>query len=170
MDRGAYDATVVTRSGPDGRWVLLAYRMPREPSTPRIAVWRRLKRLGVAQILDGLVALPFDARNKERLEWMADQVADAGGEATIWIGAPATRADEAALVGSLREAIGTEYRALTAEALGARDAEPVLRRRSLGRLRRELRRIRLRDYFPPPEAEEARRALDELGTLVEVPG
>jgi len=25
------------------RWVLLAYRMPREPSTPRIALWRRLE-------------------------------------------------------------------------------------------------------------------------------
>ena len=43
-------------------WVLLAYRIPREPSTPRITVWRKLKRLGVAQIVDGLVALPLDAR------------------------------------------------------------------------------------------------------------
>ncbi len=149
---------------------MLAYRMPREPSTPRIAVWRRLRRLGAAQILDGLVALPLDARNKEQLEWVAEQVADAGGEATIWIGAPGTRSDEAALVGLLMEIIAAEYRALTAEALGARDAEPLVRRRTLGRLRRQLRRIRLRDHFPPPEAEDARRAIDELGALVEVPG
>ncbi len=32
-------------------WVLLAYRLPREPSTPRIALWRRLRRLGAAQVL-----------------------------------------------------------------------------------------------------------------------
>ncbi len=44
--------------GGPGEWVLLSYRLPREPSTPRIAVWRKLKRLGVAQISDGLVALP----------------------------------------------------------------------------------------------------------------
>ena len=25
------------------RWVLLAYRLPREPSTPRIALWRKLR-------------------------------------------------------------------------------------------------------------------------------
>ena len=43
-------------------WVLLAYRLPREPSTPRITVWRKLRRLGVAQLVDGLVALPADAR------------------------------------------------------------------------------------------------------------
>ena len=34
-------------------WVLLAYRLPRVPSTPRSAVWRKLKRLGVAQLGDG---------------------------------------------------------------------------------------------------------------------
>ena len=38
--------------------VLLAYRLPREPSGPRVTVWRKLRRLGVAQVLDGLVALP----------------------------------------------------------------------------------------------------------------
>ena len=37
------------------------------------------------------------------------------------------------------------------------------------RLRRELRRIRARDYFPPPERELAQRALDELAVLVEEP-
>ena len=41
-----------------GLWVLLCYRLPREPSTPRITVWRKLKRLGVAQLSDGLVTLP----------------------------------------------------------------------------------------------------------------
>src|SRR5215210_1117522 len=58
-------------------WVLLSYRIPREPSTPRIAVWRRLKRLGVAQIGDGLVALPADARTQEQLEWLAEEIAEA---------------------------------------------------------------------------------------------
>jgi hypothetical protein len=33
-------------------------------------------------------------------------------------------------------------------------------------LRRELRRIRARDYFPPPERERAERAVEELATLV----
>ena len=58
------------------QWVLLAYRLPREPSTPRIALWRKLRRLGVVQLLDGLVALPLDSRNREQLEWLADEVAD----------------------------------------------------------------------------------------------
>src|SRR5207245_5930100 len=97
-------------------WVLLAYRLPREPSTPRIAVWRRLKRLGVAQLLDGLVALPRDARNKEQLEWVADDVVEAGGEATIWMGRLASRADELAIVNGLSSAAAAEARSVVADA------------------------------------------------------
>ena len=78
--------------------MLLAFRLPREPSTPRIALWRKLKRLGAAQLLDGLVALPLDDRNREQLEWLADDVAEAGGEATIWIGRLASAAQERQLV------------------------------------------------------------------------
>jgi hypothetical protein len=77
---------------PPGDWVLLAYRLPREPSAPRLAVWRKFKRLGVAQLLDGLAALPLDSRNRERLEWVADEVVEAGGEASIWTACPATAA------------------------------------------------------------------------------
>src|SRR3954470_927631 len=77
-----------------GEWVLLSYRLPREPSTPRIAVWRKLKRLGVAQLSDGLVALPADARTREHLEWIADEVTEAGGTAAIWLARPASRSHE----------------------------------------------------------------------------
>ena len=65
-------------------WVLLAFRIPREPSTPRIATWRKLRRVGAVQVLDGVVALPADRRNREQLEWIAQDIRDAGGEATIW--------------------------------------------------------------------------------------
>ena len=149
-------------------WVLLAYRLPREPSTPRIAVWRRLKRLGVAKLLDGLVALPLDARNREQLEWVADDVTDAGGEATMWIGHLASRSDERSIVSALASAVAAEYRNVIADALAVRDLEDFGRRRALGRLRRELRRIRQRDYFPPPEAEQARAAVESLAAVVEV--
>jgi hypothetical protein len=150
------------------QWVLLAYRLPREPSTPRIAVWRRLKRLGVAQLLDGLVALPHDARNREQLEWIADDVVEAGGQATMWIGRLASRADERSIVRDLADAVAVEYRKLIDEARVAGAMDDVVGRRTLARLRRELRRIRQRDYFPPPEAQQARAAVESLAALEEV--
>jgi hypothetical protein len=94
------------------QWVFLAYRLPREPSTPRISVWRKLRALGVAQLLDGLAALPLSSRNREQLEWLADEVTEAGGEASIWIAQPVTAAQERELAGRLVRAVDEEYRAI----------------------------------------------------------
>ncbi|MGW0212696.1 Chromate resistance protein ChrB [Streptomyces sp. NPDC003233] len=95
-----------------GEWVLLSYRIPREPSTPRIALWRKLKRLGVAQISDGLVALPADARTREQLEWIADEAIEAGGTGSIWIARPATHAQERELATTMATARAAEYQAV----------------------------------------------------------
>jgi hypothetical protein len=75
-------------------WVLLSYRIPREPSTPRIAVWRRLKKLGAVQIGDGVAALPLDDRSREHFDWLAAEVEDAGGEAIVWEATPSTKAEQ----------------------------------------------------------------------------
>ena len=149
--------------------MLLAYRLPREPSTPRSALWRKLRRLGAAQLLDGLAALPLDARTREQLEWLADEVIEAGGEATIWVGELASLAQERELAARMADAVADDYRRLLAEAESARNDGLGARRRTLGRLRRELRRIRARDYFPPPERELAQQAINELASLVEEP-
>ncbi len=149
-----------------GCWVLLAYRLPREPSTPRIAIWRRLKRLGVAQLLDGLVALPLDSRNREQLEWTAEEIVEAGGEASIWLAHPASAAQERELAAQMARAAAAQYAEVMKEASAAgRGRVPA--RRTLLRLRRELGRIRRRDYFPPREREEAHRAVEALAERIE---
>jgi hypothetical protein len=146
---------------------MLAFRLPREPSTPRIAVWRKLKRVGAVQLVDGLVALPFDRRNEEQIDWIAQDIRDAGGEATIWIGSPAAHADETMLVARMKDAIAADYERIVSEAEAAASQAPGRRRRSLARLRRELRRVRERDYYPPPERELAQRAVEALGLSLE---
>jgi len=152
---------------PPGRWVLLAYRLPREPSTPRIAVWRKLKRLGVAQLLDGLVALPLDSRNREQLEWLSEEVLEAGGEASIWLADPAGAAQEREIARALAGSIAAQYATVIEDARAAARQSLARRRRTLARLRRELSRIRRRDYFPPPEREEAHRAVEALAEGIE---
>jgi hypothetical protein len=67
----------------------------------------------------------------------------------------------------MAEAVADDYAAVIAEAAAAGTDATGQRRRTLARLRRELRRIRARDYFPPPERERAERAVEELATLVE---
>lgn len=142
--------------------MLLSYRIPREPSTPRITVWRKLKRLGVAQLGDGLVALPADARTREHLEWIAEEVIEADGSAMVWLAHPASRTQERQLAQSMTDARAAEYAAVLAEAEQAAALPEPERLRVMRRLRDELRRIHRRDYFPPPQRSAAERAVTRL--------
>jgi len=148
-----------------GEWVLLTYRLPREPSTPRSAVWRKLRKLGVAQISDGLVALPAAARTREQLEWVAEEVTDAGGTAGIWLARPAMRSQEDRLAQAMAAARAAEYQALIAAAAAADKADPLTRVSALRRLRNELRAIQRRDYFPPPERDHAEAAVQAVADV-----
>src|SRR5438067_1721166 len=119
-------------------WVLLAYRIPREPSTPRISVWRKLRRLGAIQLLDGLVGLPGSPRSRELLEWIADEVRVAGGEADIWLARPSTKAQQRRLEAQVLAGLGVECDEIVAQAQAAESLAAGSRRRVAGRLRRDL--------------------------------
>jgi hypothetical protein len=153
---------VMTRAEIPGEWVLLTYRLPREPSTPRSSVWRKLRRLGVAQLGDGLVALPADARTREQLEWIADEVREAAGTAGVWLAKPATVAQERELATAMAAARTIEYQALRADAETALRFDDPERLHALRRLRAELHRIRRRDFFPPPECDRAVSAIEQV--------
>lgn len=145
-----------------GVWVLLSYRLPREPSTPRIALWRKLKKLGVAQMSDGVVALPDDARSREHLEWLADEVQEWGGEAGVWMATPTSRSQEMALIEQMTAARAAEYTDLAEQAHAAAAAAAADGTRTVRRLRAQWRQITRRDYFPPAERDRARAALQQL--------
>jgi hypothetical protein len=146
------------------RWVLLVYRLPREPSRHRVAVWRKLKDLGALYLQDGVAALPEDAVTREQLEWLQLRITEAGGEATLWGAVPNTIAE--------RRDIVERFRASREAAFGALvDAAGVLRRKAafgvggtqlreeLRKLEREFRAERRRDYFRSPARDEAAGAI-----------
>lgn len=142
--------------------MLLSYRLPREPSTPRIALWRRLKRWGVAQLGDGLVALPADARTREQLEWAAEEAVEAGGTAGVWLARSGSAVQERALAQEMAAARAVEYAELAAAAVEALAVAGTERARVLRRLRTQWREIGRRDFFPPSEREDAAAALRTL--------
>jgi hypothetical protein len=144
------------------RWVLLVYRLPREPSRHRVAVWRKLRDLGALYIQDGVAALPEDAVTREQLEWLQLRVREAGGEATLWEARPGTLAEEAELVETFRSSREEAYGAIVAEAerlrrkaqMGGVDLSEQLRK-----IEREFRAERRRDFFRSPLRTEAAAAL-----------
>ncbi|WP_415855954.1 Chromate resistance protein ChrB [Sinomonas sp. G460-2] len=147
--------------GPDD-WVLLNYRMPRVPSSPRVAVWRRLQSLGAAQLSDGLVGLPADARTKEHLEWIAAEVIANGGTATVWVAKPTSPTKEREIVASMQHERREEYIALIRDAADAENLTEPSRTRAAKRLQGFLRKIARRDYFPPAERDAARAMVKAL--------
>lgn len=144
-------------------WVLLSYRIPREPSTPRIAVWRKLRRLGVAQLGDGLVALPTDSRTVEHLGWIADEVIEANGSATVWTAQPTDGRDGDRMRTEIIESRNAEYGELLTEITEA--ARPV-DSRTVARWRRTFSQIQSRDYFGADGADAIRGALTDVGAGV----
>jgi hypothetical protein len=159
---------VVTNHNDDALdWVTLVYRVPREPSSPRIAIWRTLRALGVAQLGDGVVALPEDARTREHLEWVADQVVEAGGTALLLRARTLARKDERSLAEAMSHARAEEYRALAERARRAALASPtpIEIGRAVKRLRKDLRTVQRRDYFPPAERDDAVAAVSRLAEI-----
>jgi len=144
------------------QWVLLAYRIPREPSTPRIAVWRKLRKLGVAQIVDGLVAVPESASSLEHMGWVANDVLDAGGEATLWTAALTSAKQERELVARLNREISDAYRSLVGAIDESERSGDAVGRRQYDRFARELREIVRRDHLAAPGRDRAERALQRL--------
>jgi hypothetical protein len=95
-------------------------------------------------------------------------VIEAGGQAEVWLGRPCSAAQERAVAARMQAAVGNEYSQVAKEARAALAMPSGPRKRTLGRLRRELRRIRRRDYFPAPEREHATAAVDALAGSLEV--
>jgi hypothetical protein len=67
----------------------------------------------------------------------------------------------------MQAAVGDEYSRVAEEARAALAMPSGPRKRTLGRLRRELRRIRRRDYFPAAEREVAVSAVESVSASVE---
>jgi hypothetical protein len=125
-------------------------------------LWRKLKKLGVAQVVDGVVALPADARTREQFDWLADEIAESDGQAGVWLARCTTAEQEQLLRSQMVSARSAEYTDLlaavsTAEVLDLRGG-----RSALQRLRRQLRQVTRRDYFPPPERDRVEIALKDL--------
>lgn len=64
-------------------WLLLLFSLPTNRKTERVAVWRRLKKMGAVQIKTSTYLLPDEPAQYEQFQWLAQQVRDYGGDSTL---------------------------------------------------------------------------------------
>lgn len=68
----------------DTSWVLLVYKIPREPTSSRATIWRKLKRLGALLLHDAVWVLPATPWTREQFQWLTVEIGELGGEAYLW--------------------------------------------------------------------------------------
>jgi hypothetical protein len=64
-------------------WLLLLFSLPTNRNTERVAVWRRLKKMGAVQIKTSTYLLPDETAQYEQFQWLAQQIRDYGGDSTL---------------------------------------------------------------------------------------
>ena len=64
-------------------WLLLLFTLPTNRITERVAVWRRLKKMGAVQIKTSTYLLPDEPAQYEQFQWLAQQIRDYGGDSTL---------------------------------------------------------------------------------------
>lgn len=84
---GRNDATGVPVTDQGNReWLLFMAQLPAEPSSARVAMWRRLKSAGATSLLTGTWVLPAGEDHAVMLGQLADTVRGQGGSAVLFIG------------------------------------------------------------------------------------
>ena len=139
-------------------WLLLLFSLPTNRNTERVAVWRRLKKMGAVQIKTSTYLLPDESAQYEQFQWLAQQIRDYGGDSTL------VRAQEIeglptekviAIFNDARAKDYTELRKSLQSFIGRRkkiDAE--IAGAELERLRRQFREIREVDFFDSPRGHD----------------
>ncbi|MGV2184011.1 Chromate resistance protein ChrB [Rhizobium rhizogenes] len=64
-------------------WLLLTYKVPPEPASKRIALWRKLKGMGAVYLQNGVCLLPKTDDHVRRLKMLENDIAEMSGEAVL---------------------------------------------------------------------------------------
>jgi len=115
----------------DYRWLVLVWRLPSGVSTPRVTVWRRLRRLGAVPLTPGAAALPYSEHLLEQLDWIADEVSDWDGDAWVLPVGRLSEPEEARIVAQATADRAGEYERLEADAQRISPAAAERRRRKI---------------------------------------
>jgi DNA-binding transcriptional regulator PaaX len=136
-------------------WLLLVYRIPREPTAGRVFVWRKLKQLGAIALQDAVWVLPQTLRTQEQLQWLASEITELQGEAVLWEADQLYATDTEALRRQFLEPVEAEYREIMA-ALKKKD-------RDLAALSKRFQEAHARDYFASELGRKTRNKLLTAG-------
>jgi len=135
-------------------WLVLVYKIPREPTAGRVSIWRKLKQLGAVLLQDAVWVLPTSPRTLEQFQWLAAEITELGGESLLWEASQLYATDTDALKQQFTAPVEVEYKKILA-ALKKKNRDPA-------ELSKQFQQIQIRDYFGSELGRQVRQRLLEL--------
>lgn len=145
-------------------WLLLIHQVPPKPDYLRVKIRRRLHSIGAVPLKRTVYALPTSDQAREDFEWLAREIADLGGEATVCEATFLDAVTGRRLVEALRADRSADYGEIAARA--RRESSDV------ERLKRRLAEVAGLDHFGAQgkaDAEAAILALERRDTTQDRP-
>jgi hypothetical protein len=139
-------------------WLLLLFSLPTNRNTERVAVWRRLKKMGAVQIKTSTYLLPDEPTQYEQFQWLAKQIRDYGGDSTLVRAHEIEGLTKERVIAMFNDARAKDYGELrkSLQSFIARqkkmDAEEASS--ELERLTRRFREVRAVDFFDSPRGHD----------------
>lgn len=96
-------------------WLLLVYRVPTEPASKRVGIWRDLKRLGGLYLQQCVCIVPNRPALTAALNRIAEKITAGGGESTLFPVPCLSPDDEARIVDAFRVQRNKEYAEIVEE-------------------------------------------------------
>ena len=90
-------------------WIILAYTLPSEPSRKRVAIWRRLRKLGAVYLNEGFWFLPNTATMAKTVTNLISEVEHQEGTASAFIATDLQPDQKARLQARFNQARDGEY-------------------------------------------------------------
>ena len=154
-----------------GSWLFLLFNLPAKQSSDRVKFWRRLKKFGTIQLKNSTYVLPDEPVHYERFQWIAKEIVDTGGEATLVRVKDIEGMPYAAVVALFNDARSRDYDELVEpfnlliKDTKTRKKPPDAFANQLQKLRQRFQEIRDIDYFESSRGEDLHRLLQKAESL-----
>ncbi|HQR22159.1 MAG TPA: chromate resistance protein [Burkholderiaceae bacterium] len=150
-------------------WLALVLTLPTSPSSVRVRIWRALKASGCGALRDGVYLLPARPGSADVFDALADEVRQAGGEATRLALTASDREQQAQFEALFDRS--AEFKAFEVELArqrrALRSATETAGRRVLRSLVQRLDALQAIDFFADGHGAAAATALEELRAACE---
>jgi len=147
-------------------WLLLLYGLPARGNTARVTLWRRLKKYGAIPLKTSAYVLPDQPEHYERFQWLATEIRESGGEATLIRVAQIEGVDDQQIIQKFNEARAEDYKEVSQACQVSLNCRKKRKEADLavefGKQQRRFREIRGVDYFNSPAAYDAQISLQRL--------